>query len=170
MLGEHKVTLLSDLLLDQCLTSASSSRGVAACRLVAWCWRGKRGLWAALLHSCAAMAWAPSSRVSVSSSGSQWQDWEQGAVSGRLLGSCKESVGGGEGESVPGSEVGAPVVPLCGSLRFWTFLLSSLRSTLRARRSFSSRWTLPWSASNSRSCTDFCRQTHTHVTLYAFVL
>lgn len=58
--------------------------------------------------------------MSVSSSGSQWQDWEQGGLSGTgwLLGSSKESVGGGDGESVPGSEVGAFAVPLCGSLRF----------------------------------------------------
>lgn len=41
-----------------------------------------------------------------------------GSGTGWLLGSSRESVGGGEGESVPGSEVGAPVAPLWGSLRF----------------------------------------------------
>lgn len=55
----------------------------------------------------------------MSSSGSQWQEWEQEEVlsgTGRSLGSklasSRESVGGGEGESVPGSEVGASAVPL----------------------------------------------------------
>lgn len=172
--GRTQVNLLSRPVFN--ISFIQQRTGVVACRLVAyrlvaWYWRGERRRGAALLHSCAAMGWAvaPSSRASVSSSGSQWQDWEQGVGSGTgwLLGSSRESVGGGEGESVPGSEVGAPVAPLWGSLRFWTFLLSSLRSTLSARRSFSSRWTLPWSASKSRSRTDFWRQnTHTHNVLH----
>lgn len=146
------------------------STGLQAGGLLLYWWLdaggGKRRLWAASLHSCAATgrAFASSSRAPVSSCGSQWQDWEQGVVvsgTGWLLGSGKESVGGGEGDSVPGSEVGAPAVPPSWPLRFWTFLLSSFRSTLSARRSFSSRWTLPWSASNSRSREDFCRK-HTH--------
>lgn len=90
---------------------------------------------------------------------SQWQEWEQEPDSGGLLntrpGSSSESVGGGEGESVPGSSQGSP-------LKFWTFLLSSLRSTFSARRSLSSLWTLPWSASKSRSWTDFCNEKHRH--------
>lgn len=55
----------------------------------------------------------------MSSSGSQGQVWEQDVASGmeRLLGSklasSRESVGGGEGESATGSEVGAPEAPLC---------------------------------------------------------
>lgn len=78
---------------------------------------------AAPLHSCAATgrASAPSSKVSASSCGSQWQDCGQGVVvsgAGWLPGSDKESVGGGEGESVPGSEEGVAAVPPCGSLRF----------------------------------------------------
>lgn len=61
---------------------------------------------------------ASSSRVSVSSCGSQGQEWEQEEVeavvvsgAGQVPGSSRESVGGGEGESVPGLEVGAPSVP-----------------------------------------------------------
>lgn len=114
----------------------------------------------ALLHSGIATSWAfPSSRIRfVLSSGPQWQEWAQEVVSKteHALGSGKESVGGGEGESVPGSEVEAPEAPPCWPLRFWTFLLSSFRSTLSARRSLSSRCTLPWRASNSLSRTAFC--------------
>lgn len=110
------------------------------------------------LHSCVEVGGpaAPSTSVSVSGCWSQWQDWEQGAVSGTgwPLGSSRESVGGGEGELVP--ETGVSAAPSSGALlRLRTFLLSSLRSTLSARRSFSSRWTFPWRASKSRSCTDF---------------
>lgn len=53
----------------------------------------------------------------MSSTGPQWQEWEQEVVSGtgQVLGSSRESVGGGEGESVPGSEAAAaaPAVPSC---------------------------------------------------------
>lgn len=113
-----------------------------------------------LLHSWAVTGWAlaSSSRASVSSSGSQRQEWEQAVVSetGQVPGSSRESVGGGEGESDLGL-VAPPAALLCWPPRFWTFLLSSFRSTFSARRSFSSRWTLPWSASNSLSRTDFCK-------------
>lgn len=112
------------------------------------------------LHSCVDMAGpdAPSSSVPLSSCCSPWQDCEQGTVSrtGWLLGSSRESVGGGEGESVPGSETGGSAAPSSGALlRLRTFLLSSLRSTLSARRSLSSRWTFPCRASKSWSRTDF---------------
>lgn len=63
---------------------------------------------------------APSSRVPVSASEAPWQGWEQGSVSetGWMLGSSEESVGGGDGESVPGSEAGFSVLPPCASQRF----------------------------------------------------
>lgn len=108
--------------------------------------------------------------VSLSSCCSLWRDCEQGTVSGTegLLGSSEVSVGGGEGESLPRSETGGSAAP--SLLRLWTFLLSSLRSTLSARRSFSSRWTFPCRASNSRSCTDFWTgRRHRRVQLSSFL-
>lgn len=84
------------------------------------------------------------------------------------LGSSEESVGGGEGESLPRSETGVSAAP--SLLRLWTFLLSSLRSALSARRSFSSRCTFPCRASNSRSCTDFWTgKRHRRVQLSSFL-
>ena len=98
---------------------------------------------------------ASSSRLFVSISGPQWHACEQAAEScegaaaaASLLWS--KSIGGGEGESASAGGASSSGPP-----RVCTFLLSSLRSTFNARRSFSSRCTLPWRPSKSRSRTVF---------------
>lgn len=116
---------------------------------------GKVGV--APVHSGAGSGWEWASPCRVSVCGSQWHEWEQEVLSaaGQAPGSGTESVGGGDGESVPGSEAGAPAVPPGCPPSSCTFFFSSFRSTFSARRSFSSRCTLPCSASKSRSRTAF---------------